>query len=261
MARPPALDLVTMPRLSASNAVALGTELLAKADAQGALPAGFDKARGRLEEALERLRASHSVLEDAPVLDVQAVSEADRELDAAWSALYSFLQGWAKLPRKDAERGAAQRLLESIYPNGLKFTLLTFKLEWAESKARLDRLEDEPYAGLLAGLGGTPFKEELRTALKAYGEALHMTNPEGARATSAHEHAPLDEFVEALRGYVLQASAHGEHAEGDARTQAEALLAPFTTWLSHARARRAGKRASVPPLAPPGGDEPPDEAG
>jgi hypothetical protein len=251
-----------MPRLSASDAVALGTELLAEADAGGALPAGFERARGRLEEALERLRAAHSVLEDAPVIDVQAVSEADRELDAAWSALYSFLQGWAKLPRKDEERGAAEQLLKAIYPNGLKFTLLTFKLEWAESKARLERLEDEPCAGLLARLGGTPFRDELRTALAAYGEALRVGGPERARATTAHEHAPLDEFVEALRGYVLQASAHGEHAEGDARARAEALLAPFATWLARARAGKADRRASgPPPPSPPDGEEPPDEAG
>ncbi|HEU4532492.1 MAG TPA: hypothetical protein VFS00_00195 [Polyangiaceae bacterium] len=260
MARPPALDLVTLPRLSASAAVALGTELMAKADARGTLPPGVDRARGRLEEALDRLRASRSVLEDATVIDAHAVSDADHELDTAWSALYSFLQGWAKLPRKDEERGAAQILLDAIYPNGLKFTQLTFKHEWAESQARLERLGEEYYSGLLAKLGGIPFKEELLDAQRAYGAALKIAGPEGAPKSTAHEHAPLHEFVEALRAYVVQASAHAEHG-GDAQTLAEALLAPFTAWISGARSLRSADNvvASVPPKS--GSDEPPDEAG
>jgi hypothetical protein len=262
MARPPALDLVTLPRLSASAAVTLGTELLAKADAQKSLPPGVDKARGRLEEALERLRASRSVLEDAPVFDALAVSAADHELDAAWSALYSFLQGWAQLPRRDEERNAGQVLLDAIYPNGLKFTQLTFRLEWAESQARLDRLEEDYFSALLAKLGGLPFKEELRDAQRAYGDALKITTPAGAPKASAHEHAPLQEFVEALRGYVVQTSAHAEHGEGEAHALADTLLGPFTAWLAVARPKPPrGGPGSKPPPPGPGGDEPPDEVG
>ncbi|HEU4411004.1 MAG TPA: hypothetical protein VFS43_37475 [Polyangiaceae bacterium] len=264
MARPPALDLVSMPRLPASTAVAMGTELLAKADAREALPPGLDKARGRLEEALERLRASRSVLEDAPVIDAVAVAEADHDLDTTWSALHSFLQGWAKLPGKDEERGAAQVLLDAVFPNGLKFTQLTFKLEWAESQARLERLEEEYYTGLLKKLGGVPFLEELREVQQAYGEALMITSPPGPpKSARTHEHAPLQEFVEALRLYVVQASAHAETGEGDAQAFVNDLLAPFTTWLSSVRARRAKdkKPGGTPPPAGPGGDEPPDEVG
>ncbi len=258
MARPPALDLVTLPRLSASAAVTLGIELVEKADAQATLPPSIVKARGRLEEALERLRASRSVLEDAPVFDAVAVGEADHELDTAWSALHSFLQGWAKLPGKDEERGAAQVLLDAVYPNGLKFTQLTFKLEWAESKARLDRLEEDYYSGLLAKLGGRPFQEELRDAQRAYGAALKIDQPAGPPKPSAHEHAPLQEFVEALRGYVVQTSAHAEHGEGDAHALTESLLGPFTTWLSGARRPKAVGKGGAPA---PKGDEPPDEVG
>jgi hypothetical protein len=262
MVRPPALDLVSMPRLPASAAVTLGTELLAKADARQTLPAGLDKVRGRLEEALERLRASRSVLEDAPVFDAVAVAEADHDLDTTWSALHSFLQGWAKLPGKDEERGAAQVLLDAIYPNGLKFTQLTFKLEWAESQARLDRLEEEYYSGLLKKLGGVPFLEELREVQRAYGAALMITPGGAPKSARTHEHAPLQEFVEALRAYVVQASAHAETGEGDAKAIIDDLLAPFTVWLADVRARQPkDKKGSVSPPPEPGGDEPPDEVG
>lgn len=259
MPRPPALDLVTLPRLSASAAVALGTGLMAKAEPQETLPPGVDRARGRLEEALDRLRASRSVLEDATIIDAHAVADADHELDTAWSALYSFLQGWAKLPRKDEERGAAQILLDAIYPNGLKFTQLTFKHEWAESQARLTRLGEEYYSGLLTKLGGTPFKEELLDAQRTYGATLKITGPEGAPKSTTHEHAPLHEFVEALRGYVVQVSAHAEHGDGDAPALAETLLEPFTTWLSGARGPGGAKKSGS--NAPPPPEEPPDEVG
>ena len=70
------------------------------------------------------------------VPDSANARSADKTLDATWSALFDVLNGWAKLT-DHTHAGLAAKLLPQLFPEGLKFVQLAFKLEWAESNTRL----------------------------------------------------------------------------------------------------------------------------
>jgi hypothetical protein len=173
-----AYDLVTLPRLSAPTALALGTELLTVFRLEANAPASLQRAAGRLERALEVLRSSRQLLLEAQALDASVPVAADLRLDAGWSAFYLLLQAWAKLPvagpgADGAKR--AQHLLNVVYPEGLSFTQAPYKIEWAESQMRLDRLGEPANVDHVQRLGGEAFVAELREAYEGYGEALQIT--------------------------------------------------------------------------------------
>ncbi|MCU0687399.1 MAG: hypothetical protein MUF34_34990 [Polyangiaceae bacterium] len=259
-----AYDLVTLPRLSAPMALALGTELMTVFRLQVDPPASLQKAAGRLERALEALRSSRQLLLDAQALDATLPFAADLRLDAGWSAFYLFLQAWAKLPAAGpGAEGAkrAQHLITVVYPAGLSFTQAPYKIEWAESQMRLDRLGEPANAVHVQKLGGEAFVAELREAYEGYGEALQITTKR-AEAKTVKVREPLDQVITSLRRYVLGVSAYGDHdydlddatsAEGAARALALTLLAPLAAWQSP-----GGRKGKADPIeAPPaGGDEP-----
>ncbi|HEU4404719.1 MAG TPA: hypothetical protein VFS43_05450 [Polyangiaceae bacterium] len=248
-----AYHLISLPRLSAPTALALGTELVTAFRLQGEPPAALAKGAERLEGSLEALRSSRQRLLDAQKLDAGAAFAADLRLDAGWAALYLLLQAWAKLPDRGPGAdgvGRARHLIEIIFPQGLSFTQAPYKIEWAESQMRLDRLGEPENADHVRALGGESFVAEIREAYEAYGEALQIT-ARRAEAKAVRVREPLDEVVTALRRYVLAVAAYADERDDDeaARALAEALLAPLAAWQSPRR--RKGR----------GGGRPTDEIG
>jgi hypothetical protein len=235
-------ELVTLPRLSAAAALSLGTELLTVANAQRSLPAPITKAKARLATALEELRSSRRAAHEADAIDTSAAAAADQTLDAAWSSFYSFLQAWAKLPGEGTAKASfARRLIDLIYPDGLRFTQLGYKLEWAESQTRIDRLAEKANASLVKEFGGEMFVRVLREAHREYGVALKITEAKEEAKAAAKVRAPLDAFADALRRYALRITSYVDDEEDDETAEALAakLLAPLSTWRS--AERRAGR--------------------
>jgi hypothetical protein len=235
-------ELITLPRLSAGAALSLGTELVTVANAQRSLPAPIGKSKKRLEAALEELRGARRAAHEADAIDTSAAATADQTLDAGWSSFYSFLQAWAKLPGEGAARASfARRLLDLVYPDGLKFTQLGYKLEWAESQTRLDRLAEKANVALVKELGGELFVRVLREAHREYGVALKITEAKEEAKAAAKVRAPLDAFADALRRYALRVTSYAEDEDDDeaAGALAAKLLAPLATWRT--AERRAGR--------------------
>jgi hypothetical protein len=251
-----ALNLVVLPLLSSAAAVVLGHELLAVARRQAGLPPLVAPTFERLEGAYDSLCASRKYMDEVQGIDAAAAGEADVVLDANWGAFHSFLQGWMRVSSASsmAQAERARALNEGIFPEGLRFLTLPYKLEWAETMRRLDRLGDPDYDEHVKALGAEPFVEAIGEAFRAYGAALRLSERRVEGKATAKVREPLDRFVGALRSYVLHvatyASTGGEGSPEQAL--AAALLEPLANWPSKGGARK-GKAAGEP--EPSEGDE------
>lgn len=259
MSRYTALSLIPLPRVGATAAVALGAQVLSAADGQ-------KKAKTFPKELLKPadiLAEKHALLAEAvstQVVAPEATDDAlvvplDQNIDSTWSASDLRLQGMARLP-DEPKAGEAAALRARLFPDGLKFLNKPYKEEWAESKARLDRIDAENLGPALDRLCGKEFLPAIRKAHQAYGDALGLSAP-GAAPTldEAPLRGPLDAFMLALRRFVTKVVALGDDDTPEGAALMNALLWPLDTW-----APPAAKRAPATPAEPTSqwGDAAPD---
>jgi hypothetical protein len=262
-----AFDLVTLPRVSAPAAMTLGTALLTSARKEVALPPVFVRPLKRLEAGVDTLRTSRQLQREVQAADASLAGEADQELDGAWAGFQGLLLGWAKLTTTpEGAEGArrARALLEAIFPQGLRFVNLPYRLQWAESQTRVDRLDEPELAEHVRALGGGPFVEAIKVAHAAYGVALNVTDRRTEAKARAKVREPLEGFLTGLRSYVLRVANYLDESEGDEAAHALTyrLLEPLATWKS---AGGSGRKGDAPEGDEGGeggeGGEPGDEAG
>jgi hypothetical protein len=246
-----AQSLIQLPRLSASEASVLITQLLTAA-ATESKPLKGNLLPPPIERSRTRLTAAHVALDEvvAPQAtgDTRAKSKADRVIDAAWAAGFSWLSGWCKLPiEKNPHLAEAQALLALVYPDALAFTKLPYRIEWQQSKLRLDAIERDGHARTFKQLGGASFLLNIIEAHAAYGLALGITVPvtiEAASEIRTRMLAALDD----VRDYVNRVVAHAEPDVPGSEALAEALLLPLTAWEATHRAPTPD--APAPPATP-----------
>lgn len=271
-----ALDLVTVPRSSAGLAIALGSALLTKAQAEPALPPVFVRPLKRLAQQQEALCAAHQAQLDEPADDAAAVGEADQQLDASWSGFHGFLGSNTKLSASPAgvERGVrARAVLDGVFPDGLRFVKLPYREQWAESKRRLAKLGEAPTAEHVKALGGEPFVTVIAAAHERYGEVLHLTKPKAKAPNQVRVREALEGMLAAVRSYVLRVANYLDENEDDPAAQrvGYGLLAPLATWKKSGGGRKAppaddsngGDAGEEGPNEEPdgAGDEPDDASG
>ncbi len=257
-------SLVSLPHLSAPNAVSLSTRLITAAEGcQGRLTPLLVKSVERLAGSVEALRASRTLLDGIAPIDPGAALAADGRVDAACAGFHGFLQAWARLPAPGpgAERAArARRLLETLYPSGLGFTQAPFVTEWAEVQNLLDKAGRAENVELIEAVGGETFVAAIRETFEAYGEALQITKLRAEVKASVRVREPLDAVIGALRSHVLRVTAHADAGDdaGDpeARALAEALLAPLAAW--QASGGRKGRAVAEEPGEQAPGEGPGD---
>ncbi|NUQ78998.1 MAG: hypothetical protein HUU21_36205 [Polyangiaceae bacterium] len=230
-------NLVTLPKLDARAALTLGAALATAAktyltkNKQKEFPPRIAKANAKLTAATAKLQATVASRLSTSSNDSARAQAADRALDAAWSALYDWLTGWSKLPRSPQAKIAAAILVD-IYPEGLRFILLAYKLQWAESAARLDKIKSAKHDDAIKTLGGESFLKDLRACHKEYGDALGVTEVPSEKVTTTIREA-LDAFSTALRKYALTVTAFAEDEDDESSAKmADSLLAPLTAWES-----------------------------
>lgn len=227
-------DLIQLPRFDAVSAVALGERLAQVAAVEADLPRPVRRALDTLEEELGALRqAAAARLASAAAADPVAVAEADRTLDACWSALFDWLTGFSKLPEGIAEAEEARTLLAALYPDGLSFILLPYELEWNQSDLRLARIASEPLGERIHALGGQVFLDALTRAHTSYGKLLGLPRAQGAKdpgTTSVAE--ALESFAAALRMYALKVTALVEVDEPETSALSARLLDPLLHYKS-----------------------------
>lgn len=248
-----ATSLVNLPPLDARGAVALGSSLAAAARGKS-LP---KPVRAALEPLARATKALESALaaKNTPA-DVRADrGVADRDEDAAWSALRDWLDAWSRVPGAPQAKDAA-RVLAAVFPDGLAFTQLRYPLEWAEADARLKRLDGDG-AKSIAALGGQPLLDALHRAHEAYGKALGVTQAAPPPPATVDIRTPLDAFATATRRYVLQVAASVDESKADSVALVDALLAPLTSWPTNrhgpgaATSPTENAAPAAPPAAPP----------
>jgi hypothetical protein len=241
------LDLVQLPKLDTTSAQTLGTEVLAAAKGKNLA--------SNVSDALDEFATAHRALQAAAAqrlptttsADPARAKTADANLDLTWSALFDFLTGWSKLP--DHENASiANNLLSHVVPEGLKFILLAYKLEWAESNTRLLLIKDRKLDAEVDKLGGGPILRRLREAHKEYGDALGVTSATKAVIANANLREVLDEFSAALRQYIVCVAASVRKKDAKTAALADALLAPVQSWTTP-----GGQSSKAPdaPLEPP----------
>lgn len=244
-----ALDLVQLPRADAMGARALANQILvAVVDLK--VPAAVLEAVGEVRAALGVLETRMAEqLPDAASAEPARARGADVKIDACWASLYNLLVGWSRLPdSKEGER--ANVILAQIFPDGLAFTRLPWREEWVQSDTRLMAIDAQGFAKDIDALGATKILKTLRQAHKDYGVALAITAKAEPKATATMRDALL-ELQDALRNYVVQASAIQRKNNAKTLELSEALLAPIATFQVRG-ARDAAASATTPaPGAPP----------
>jgi hypothetical protein len=227
------LDLVQLPALEVGDGMALAAALVA-AGKQRSLPGNIAAAHQRLEEAADGLAGIWSDGAADSLVARERVAQCDRALDAAWAGLYYLLVAWSKLPAERSLAAQATQVSDVLFPEGLRFTLLPFRVEWSESQRRLDRLRQDRLDELIAQLSGTVFLDAIWAAHRDYSEVLGMHAGQLSATDLEAARQPFQKLLTALRTYVLKVSAHADSDDPVAAGLAAALLTPLTDW-SHRR--------------------------
>ncbi len=254
-----AQDLIQLPRLGAAEAAVLITQLLTAAEAQAkaakgkALPPPIERSCGRLTTAHVAL---DGVVTPQAAGDTKAKRNADRWIDSAWSASFDWLSGWCKLPpEKNPYLAESKALMALVFPDALGFTKLPYRVEWQQSKTRLEAIARDGHDKTFKQLGGAAFLANLIEAQEGYGSALNITVPIEVEATG-EVRARLSEALAAVRDYVNRVAAYAEPDVPGSDELAEALLLPLSVWESTHRAATPEAASDVGAPATPGDKAP-----
>jgi hypothetical protein len=221
------LDLVQLPRCSATEAHVLATSLLTVADAETALPAHVVRSRDRLRPAAAELAAALQ----PQVAQASTTRQADAAVDAAWSACFDWLAGWTKLPPPhNAHKELADHLFELCFFEGLRFTLREYKIEWQDSGSRLEAINRGGHRETFAILGGAGFLANIEECHARYGEALGITAPKPSPAETAALAKRRSALLHALREYVTKVAAYADKDEPGSQELCDRLLRPLAEW-------------------------------
>ena len=221
-------DLIQLPRLNAPEAAGLLGEMLAAASSVGPLPAGIERSRQRLGAAYSALEAAITGV-SVRAGDVDRQREADRAIDNAWEATHLWLSGFCKLPvEANAHVPQARALFNQIFPDGVSFTRLPYRVQFSESQARLDSIANEGHEETFAVPGGSSFFAELHRTHKAYAEALRPLLALDDDTKSRNEE--LSSALVALRQYVARVVSFSDPGISGSEALSNALLAPLARW-------------------------------
>jgi hypothetical protein len=226
-------SLVVLPVLSGSAAYTLGEELRTAAKDADVTPS-VTQAFDRVIVTHEALRAVLGERLPTPAENTAEARKADRVLDSVYSGIYDWCRGLTKLPGDLAPGLAAKagHIAETFFPEGLKFTQLPYKLQWADSQIRVDALTERKLAGLFEELNGSAFVTALKSAHEAYGKALGVTKSKPEPSDPPEVRKALDTFTESLRSYVVQVVAFADAGGPQAAKTGQTLLAPLAAWRS-----------------------------
>lgn len=214
-----------MPRVNLSGAIALGRALIAATDLVPRLSEPVLRARRLLETRLDNLMARTSGHEAHPWTARSPMAMAGRDLDATWMALHDWLEAMTALPAHCEAARSAVELLVGIFPQGVTLVRPPPLLEWAESEARLARIERGGFEATLRALGGGPFVAAIQEAHLQYVQALG--NTEGGAWSSRALKLSLDGAALAIHAYVTSVVAELFDGGPESTNHMYALLAPL----------------------------------
>ncbi|UJR81153.1 hypothetical protein [Sandaracinus amylolyticus] len=121
-----------------------------------------------------------------------------------WGALHDTLSGTSRV--RVGNRGArAAKLLQTLFTDGLVFTLLEADEAWSEAKRRLDRIEAESLADELTEIVGAEFLDGVKLGTRELAEAIgvgrgtrELASPNGLQAALAEFGRAVGQYMRAL---------------------------------------------------------------
>jgi hypothetical protein len=239
--------------MDVASGLALATQVIAAAQKE-ALAAALEPT---LQRSLTRLTAARDTLQkaavaQAPLLreDSEAAVAADRELDSGWAGLHLMLQGVARFPGFPDRQRHAEALLNALYPNGLDFTQMGFKVEWAESSIRLKRVEEQRLGTHFTTLGLAEYHTKLLALQAEYGKALGVTDVNAPAAPVPSQLEPLQALGVELKDWVVRVVASVEPDRPKSGERARRLLNPIEEWKSRAAAGKDPVAQDGPAVTP-----------
>jgi hypothetical protein len=239
-----------IPRVNLAGAIALGRALIAATDLVPRLSESVLRARRVLETRLDNLTARTWGHESHPRAERSPIALAGRNLDALWMALHDWLEAIAALPAHNEAARSAVEMLVGIFPEGVTLVRPPPLLEWAESEARIARIEKGGLEATLRSLGGEPFVEAIREAHAHYVHTLGNTEG-GALSTRAIKHC-LDGAVLAIHAYVTCVIAElFDGGDPESTNYACALLGPLDIAQSQWDVRAAFFEQTIEAFPPP----------
>lgn len=250
-----AADVIQLPRLTASGAMALGEKILTAAKPhKKEMTKGIAKVLGMVATHHESLKeALRDQVSPAGSSADPKVVERDRTLDACWSGLHTWLTGFTKLPGV-AQAAEAGEIKTALFPDGLKFIQLRYDLEWAESETRVHRIKAQGLDKRIAKLGGQLFLDTLFAAHAEYGRALGMTEVQAVGAVPPSLREAMDQFAETLRKYVAKVIGSVDDDDPASQSLADALLEPLASWsVAPAGGGKSSSQEEEPAAPTPGG--------
>lgn len=236
-----AQSLVELPRFDAASMAAVCSGMLSAAAAEKKLAANVAAGVAKLTKSTAELKVELSAGVVAPQESgLRAAMLAEVK---AWSGVENWLRGTVDVG-EEAQAATAQKLLDVLFSDGLKFLRTAAAKRWSDTQARLDRLESTGLTAAFGQLGGAGYLETLKQKHEAVGIAAGFTSPKAAAELPAVR-TKSDATKAALRNLVLQIVANASHEESDAATAlAEKLLAPLVAYVPPA------VKAPTPAAAP-----------
>jgi len=221
----PLSTIPTFPRLDFAAAVALGRAFLLAALVAPRLPEAAAITRNQLVMRLELLIEAAGGRLPSPAEARSPAARSGHKLDTAWSALCLWLEGMASLSGEHPALGVAKDALDALFPEGRPLVRPPPLLEWADSEARLVRLEKGGFSEPLRALGGGPILDVLLCAHVEHARTVE-TIPGGALCTRRVRKA-LDAFALALHAHVSVILAELSDGEPESTALAHVLLGPL----------------------------------
>lgn len=246
--------IISLPRLNAFQAVALGQALIAATkDKDGnalPLPSIVQSALSDLTEDLGLLiKALGNLAEDSP-----EAQEVDTLMDRLISAFIRALRAWAEVAADLPEGEAAERVLQRIEDeDGLAFVNIKKTEEWAVIETKLQTIAREKLEPDIGAAGLLPLYQAVLSAHARYGEVTGMTKPLAA-SESAGIREPFDQLRDSIRQYAMAVAGSIERKKPETQVLADQLLKPLAEWP---KSKSASKKAAPgTPAAPEGAPTP-----
>ena len=226
-----------LPRLNLVSAIALARALITATDGVPRLSEPILRARRLLETRLDYLAARVWGQDMHPWAEHTPLALAGQTLDAAWMGMHDWLGALATIPPPSPTSRAAVELLVKIFPEGVGLVRPPPLLEWAESEARLARIDKSGSEAALCSLGGGEFVKAIRVAHEQFVDTL---GPMENGAWSSRElKRGLDSVVLAIHAYVTSVIAELFEGGPESIARANALLGPLDLVSSRGTGRSA----------------------
>jgi hypothetical protein len=239
-------DYLVQFTFSPNAGLAVGDALLAFQAAQLGNAPTLVASWGRLKVATDKLRAAVSAGDP----NVSATA-ADHELDVAWKALRTRLDGYALLPVSKFPKAArAAELIALLFPDGMGFLNFHYDEEWAITTTVLEMVLRQGLDKDIDDIAGPEFLVHIRYCHSAVGEALKKV-ADAESSPKVNRFELIQALSQAINDWALKVLATVDPSQPATVDAARRALQPILDERAQQANARKPKKPKTPPTTPP----------